>query len=179
MGGFDCLCLWTWWKYILGNLVDIQWLRFINKWHFTGSVPQAQITSCLKQNLLLSWWSPSVHPWLQLPASPQTQRACQDLGSFQCRFSEKRKKIKKIYIFLLTQTKPSLFYQFMVVTLALYYLKKGEVASKEGLARFTPRRRGVEKYLQSVSSDLTNAHSTTPSFPFMASRRENVNLAPA
>lgn len=76
----------------LGNPVDIQWLSFINKWHFTGNVPQAQFTSCLKQNLLLSWWSPSVHPWLQLPASPQTQRSCQGRGSFQCHFSEKRKR---------------------------------------------------------------------------------------
>ena len=43
----------------------------------------------------------------------------------------------------------------------------------------TPSSNGVEKYGQSVSWDLTKEHSTTPSFPFIASTREKTKRAPA
>ena len=47
------------------------------------------------------------------------------------------------------------------------------------LCQLTPSSRGVEKYLASVSSDRTKAHSMTPSSPSIAWRTESTNLAPA
>lgn len=55
-----------------------------------------------------------------------------------------------------------------------------EAPSRRGRPRTpTPSSNGVEKYGQSVSWDLTKEHSTTPSFPFIASTREKTNRAPA
>lgn len=45
--------------------------------------------------------------------------------------------------------------------------------------KFTPSSRGVEKYVASVSSDLTNAHSTIPSSPERASRTDLTKRFPA
>lgn len=66
-----------------------------------------------------------------------------------------------------------------VEQLALHYRTRSSFQLSPGPQVRTPSSNGVEKYGQSVSWDLTKEHSTTPSFPFIASTREKTKRAPA
>ena len=61
----------------------------------------------------------------------------------------------------------------------IYIYDKQDYETVHSERVLTPSLMGVAKYSHSVSSERTNAHSTTSSRPLRASSREETNLAPA